>query len=220
MAAPRKPQTEKKAKGLIGREKGKKVEGAPYSVGNYKGRTLNLTNKQLGKKGRAAAAVRGGKPVNIQNTRYDAAQKRVLGPKGNPLTGRVDLGGGNFAVYVDGRRVRAQKPKPPKPSTGSGSGGGSGSTTMTAQQKREARKNAKSWGDAIRRVNAREKGKAAARVYGKAYQAAAQAQRNRPGNKPQEGQTRRVARGSGSVYQVYKSGRWVDYGDLFGGRAR
>jgi len=104
--AARKPKTEERAKGLIGLKKGKKVAGAAYSVGNYKGKTLNLTKKQLGKKGTAAAKKR---TVNISNTKYDATAKKVMGPAGKPLTGKVDLGGGNMAVYRNGVRVRAAK---------------------------------------------------------------------------------------------------------------
>lgn len=133
MAQKPKPKTEEKAKGLIGLKKGEKVKGAAYSVGNYKGKTLNLSQKELGKAGRKAASARGGKAVNIQNTRYDSTTKRVLGPKGNPLSGRVDLGGGNFAVYVNGRRVRANTSGKGN-ATGRGassgsSGGGSGDSS-------------------------------------------------------------------------------------------
>lgn len=92
----KKPQTEAKAKGLIA------------NVGDYRGKTLNLSKKQLGKSGRSAAAAR---TVDISQTRYEG--KKVLGPKGKALTGRVDLGGGNIAVYQKGVRVRAQKPQAP-----------------------------------------------------------------------------------------------------------
>lgn len=132
--APRKPQTEKRAKGLIGLKKGKKVAGAPYSVGNYKGKTLNLKKKQLTAAARKAAAVRGGRKVNISNTKYDSSTKKVLGPKGNPLTGKVDLGGGNIAVYKNGVRVRAavaKKATSKKVGTSSGSSGTSSSASGT-----------------------------------------------------------------------------------------
>ena len=131
--APRKPQTEERAKGLIGLKKGKKVAGAAYSVGNYKGKTLNLKKKQLTAAGRKAAAVRGGKEVNISNTKYDSSTKKVLGPKGNPLTGKVDLGGGNIAIYKNGVRVKAKTP--PTASRGRGGGGGGGSTKVTPPPK-------------------------------------------------------------------------------------
>ena len=92
----KKAQTEKKAKGL--------AKGA----GDYKGKTLNLTKKQLGKSGTAAAQKR---TVDISATKYEAGSKKVLGPGGKPLTGSVDLGGGNMAVYKNGVRVRATAPK-------------------------------------------------------------------------------------------------------------
>ena len=106
----KKPQTEEKAKGLL------------KNVGNYKGKTLNLSKKQLGASGRAAAATR---KIAISRTTYDPATKKVLGPMGKPITGRVDLGGGNIAVYKNGVRVRAQAPSP-KPKGGGGGGGGNG----------------------------------------------------------------------------------------------
>ena len=123
--AARKPQTEKKAKGLI------------KGVGDYKGKTLNLTKKQLGKKGTSAAKKR---TVNISNTKYDATAKKVMGPAGKPLTGKVDLGGGNMAVYRNGVRVRAAKKAPAKPTrSGNGGGGGTGGKTgLTRGQKAES----------------------------------------------------------------------------------
>ena len=114
----KKPQTEEKAKGLIGLNKGKKVSGAAYSVGNYKGKTLNLSSKDLGAAGRKAAANK----VKIQDTNYDAASKKVMSG-GKALTGKVDLGGGNMAVYRNGVRVRAAAKKV---ASGGGNGGGGG----------------------------------------------------------------------------------------------
>lgn len=102
------PQTEAKAKGLIGWSKGK--PSTSYSgpkVGDYKGRTLNLTQKQLKSAGGGAAKA-AGRTVDISKTQY-VKGKGVLGPGGKPLNGRVDMGGGNFAVYVNGKRVRAPK---------------------------------------------------------------------------------------------------------------
>jgi len=90
-----KNQTEETAKGLL------------KNVGNYKGKTLNLTKKQLGKSGAAAASQR---KIAISKTRYDEKSKKVLGPMGKPITGRVDLGGGNIAVYKNGVRVKAASP--------------------------------------------------------------------------------------------------------------
>lgn len=120
--AVRKPQTEKKAKGLI------------KGVGDYKGKTLNLTKKQLGKKGTAAAKKR---TVSISNTKYDATAKKVMGPAGKPLTGKVDLGGGNMAVYKNGVRVRAAKKVVSSGGTGGGSDTG-GKTGLTRGQKAES----------------------------------------------------------------------------------
>jgi hypothetical protein len=121
----KKAQQEEKAKGLIGLKKGKKIAGAPNSVGNYKRKSLNLKDKQLGAAGRKAAAVRGGKKVSISNTRYDTTTKKVYGPAGNLLTGRVNLGGGNIGVYRNGVRVTAKKQSAPS----SRGGGGGGTTT-------------------------------------------------------------------------------------------
>jgi hypothetical protein len=117
--AARKPQTEKKAKGLI------------KGVGDYKGKTLNLTKKQLGAKGTAAAKKR---TVSISNTKYDKTTKKVTGPAGKPLTGKVDLGGGNMAVYRNGVRVRA--PKKVVSSNGGGGGGGAKSSPYSAGKKK------------------------------------------------------------------------------------
>lgn len=114
------PQTEKNAKGLIS------------GVGDYAGRTLNLTAKQL----RAAGVAKPGqmRTVNISSTTYDSTAKRVMGPAGKPLTGRVDLGGGNFAVYVEGRRVRAPRPGggTSRPSTASATGSTTGGSSGTS----------------------------------------------------------------------------------------
>lgn len=101
----KKPQTEEKAKGLL------------KNVGNYKGKTLNLSKKQLGASGRAAA---GDRKIAISRTYYDAKTKKVIGPMGKPITGRVDLGGGNIAVYKNGVRVRAQAPSSKPKDSGDG----------------------------------------------------------------------------------------------------
>lgn len=117
----KKPQTEEKAKGLIGLSKGKKVAGAQNSVGNYRGRTLNLSAKQIAKsgvKGARSAARQGA--TSISDTKFEKGKGVTKG--GKLFTGKVDLGGGNIAVYVDGKRVRARavkgkggngNPKPP-----------------------------------------------------------------------------------------------------------
>ena len=132
--APRKPQTEKKAKGLVGWKDGKPSKTAPNKVGDYKGKTLNLTNKQLGKAGTAAAQKR---TVNISNTKYDTGSKKVLGPAGKPLTGKVDLGGGNIAVYKNGVRVRAAAKKTAKPSSSTAGKPQKTITTVTPKQRGE-----------------------------------------------------------------------------------
>jgi len=121
LMAPRKPQTEERAKGLIGREKGKKTPGAPYSVGDYKGRTLNLTSKQIARSGvKGARKAAAAKATSISDTKFEKGKGVTKG--GKAFTGNVDLGGGNIAVYVDGKRVRARavkgkggngNPKPP-----------------------------------------------------------------------------------------------------------
>ena len=92
-------------------------------TGDYKTKkTLNLTNKQLGARGRKAAT--SGR-VAISGTHYDATTKKVYGPGGQLLTGRVDLGGGNIGVYKNGVRVKAASAKP-KGGTGGGGGGDGG----------------------------------------------------------------------------------------------
>lgn len=108
----KKPQTEEKAKGLIGLSKGKKVAGAQNSVGNYRGRTLNLSAKQIAKsgvKGARSAARQGA--TSISDTKFEKGKGVTKG--GKLFTGNVDLGGGNIAVYVGGKRVRAAKGKSP-----------------------------------------------------------------------------------------------------------
>lgn len=108
----KKPQTEEKAKGLIGLSKGKKVAGAQSSVGNYRGRTLNLSAKQIAKsgvKGARSAARQGA--TSISDTKFEKGKGVTKG--GKLFTGNVDLGGGNIAVYVGGKRVRAAKGKSP-----------------------------------------------------------------------------------------------------------
>ena len=131
-------QTEERSKGLIGYKNGRQVNSSKdLSVGNYKaskgrsGKTLNLTKKQLGAGGNKAAATR---KIAISRTNYDSASKKVLGPMGKPITGRVDLGGGNIAVYKNGVRVRAASAKPQArpagPSAGKPKGGYSKGTPM------------------------------------------------------------------------------------------
>ena len=119
-----------------------KAKGLYENVGKYKDKkSLNLRDKQLGKKGVAAAKKR---TVSISNTKFNTTGSNkglVTGPAGNPLTGKVDMGGGNMAVYKDGKRVTARTAKkatPPRGGGGSGSGSGGGSSNvkpLTAAQK-------------------------------------------------------------------------------------
>ena len=118
------------------KQKASKVSGLYEGVGKFKGKkSLNLRDKQLGKKGVAASKKR---TVSISNTSYDKKTKIVTGPKGNALTGKVDMGGGNMAVYRNGKRVTAAKKAPAKP-TGNGGGGGTGGKTgLTRGQKAQS----------------------------------------------------------------------------------
>lgn len=83
----------------------KKATGQVAGAGKYKGRTLNLTNKQLAKSGVKNAKKLSS--VSISATKYNAKTKTVTGANGKPLNGKVDMGGGNIATYVNGKRVRA-----------------------------------------------------------------------------------------------------------------
>lgn len=109
MAGKKKAQRAGKAKGLYD------------DVGSYGNKkSLNLRNKQLGKKGVAASKKR---TVSISKTKHmkEGPNKgKVVGPKGNPLTGKVDMGGGNMAVYRNGKRVTAKRPKSVNPDSGGG----------------------------------------------------------------------------------------------------
>jgi hypothetical protein len=91
----KKPQTEAKAKGLV------------KNVGDYKGRTLNLTKKQVAKSGvKGAQRAASAKGTSISDTKFVQGKGVTVG--GKLFTGNVDLGGGNIAVYVRGKRVRAK----------------------------------------------------------------------------------------------------------------
>lgn len=94
----KKPQTEAKAKGLV------------KNVGDYKGRTLNLTKKQVAKSGvKGAQRAASAKGTSISDTKFVKGKGVMAG--GKLFTGNVDLGGGNIAVYVRGKRVRAKDTK-------------------------------------------------------------------------------------------------------------
>lgn len=88
------------------KQRASKATGLYEGVGKFKGKkSLNLKGKQLGKKGRAAAKKR---TVSISDTKYSKKTGIVTGPAGKPLTGKVDMGGGNMAVYRNGKRVTAK----------------------------------------------------------------------------------------------------------------
>ena len=121
-------------------QRASKAKGLVENVGTYKDKkALNLRDKQLGKAGVKAASVRGGKLVSISKTKYNKDTKKVTGPLGKPLTGKVDMGGGNIAVYKDGKRVVAKKAAAKKSDSGGGGGGGGGGGStvkpLTAAQK-------------------------------------------------------------------------------------
>lgn len=98
------------------------TENITAGVGDYGNKkSFNLTKKQLGAKGAKAAA---SDKIAISRTRYDSNTKKVYGPKGQPITGRVDMGGGNIAVYKNGVRVTAKKAAASKPKGGNGGAGG------------------------------------------------------------------------------------------------
>lgn len=116
--------------------------------GKYKGKTRDLTKKQVaagrrvGKAGKASIGKkevkRAMKSIDIRDTTWKKAETRtgprakggiVVGKDGKPITGTVTLASGKTATYVRGKRVRAV---PQKKSKGGGSmGGGSrgGGTT-------------------------------------------------------------------------------------------
>lgn len=86
---------------------GPKVQG-----GKFKGKdSINLSKKELGKKGTAAASKRTVSISKTEHMKEGPNKGKVVGPKGNPLTGKVDMGGGNMAVYKDGKRVTSRTAK-------------------------------------------------------------------------------------------------------------
>ena len=115
------------------KQKASKVSGLYEGVGKFKGKkSLNLRDKQLGKKGRAAAAKRTVSISKTEHMKEGPNKGKVVGPKGNPLTGKVDMGGGNMAVYRNGKRVTAKSSKGVKPKVTSPK---AKTTTLTAAQK-------------------------------------------------------------------------------------
>jgi len=73
--------------------------------GKYGRKAENLTAKELKKAGGAKASA--ARKVDISQTRRDTTRGITLGPKGQPLTGKVVLANGNVAVYKAGKRVVA-----------------------------------------------------------------------------------------------------------------
>lgn len=108
--ASRKAQTEAKAKGLIGWKNGKKDSSAKGpKVGDYAGKSLNLTKKQLSKGGVKKASTL--KTVSISDTKFVKGKGVVSRTTGKLVRGKIDMGGGNIAVYKNGKRVNVTKPK-------------------------------------------------------------------------------------------------------------
>jgi hypothetical protein len=83
--------------------------------GVYGRKAENLTAKELKKAGGAKASA--ARTVSISDTRRDTTRGITLGPKGQPLTGKVVLANGNVAVYKAGKRVIAAAAKKAAPST-------------------------------------------------------------------------------------------------------
>ena len=104
---------------MVAKKPVKRVAKAGPNVqgGKFKGKdSINLSKKELGKKGTAAASKRTVDIGKTEHMKEGPNKGKVVGPKGNPLTGKVDMGGGNMAVYKDGKRVtaKAKKTTPPK----------------------------------------------------------------------------------------------------------
>lgn len=111
------------------KQRASKVKGLHEGVGKFKGKkSLNLRDKQLGKKGRAAAKKRTVSISKTEHMKEGPNKGKVVGPAGKPLTGKVDMGGGNMAVYRNGKRVTA---KPATEKNGKGGSGGGANTTSS-----------------------------------------------------------------------------------------
>lgn len=219
------PQTEEKAKGLIGLEKGKKVEGAAYSVGNYKGKTLNLSKKQIASSGvKGARKAAAAKATSISDTKYEKGKGVTVG--GKAFTGKVDLGGGNMAVYVGGKRVAAK----PKGGAGGGRGGsggsggsGGGGTKSAVQKAKDKMGKAAGYGKGagtpsnLTGTSGGMGGPARTpRQQSAEYRRQAQAGRRAAGRpsvsatpKPREGERRTRMAGNRKVVEVYRGGSWL-----------
>ena len=132
------------------RQRAGKAKGLYDNVGSYGNKkSLNLRNKQLGKKGVAASKKRTVSISKTEHMKEGPHKGKVVGPKGNPLTGKVDMGGGNMAVYRNGKRVTAKRPKGGNTNPGGGNtttnppSDGDAKTGLTAAQKTKMRKGAK-----------------------------------------------------------------------------
>lgn len=114
------------------------AKGLVDKVGTYGNKkSLNLTKKQLGASGAKAASK---DKIAISRTTYNTTTKKVTGPMGKPITGRVDMGGGNIAVYKQGVRVKAASAKPKGGNGGGGGGGNGGGGGGYVMPKRDATK--------------------------------------------------------------------------------
>ena len=104
---------------MAGKKKAQRVgkaKGLHDDVGSYGNKkSLNLRKKQLGKKGVAASKKRTVSISKTEHMKEGPNKGKVVGPKGNLLTGKVDMGGGNMAVYRNGKRVTAKSSKGVKP---------------------------------------------------------------------------------------------------------
>ena len=126
------------------KQRASKATGLYKEVGKFKGKkSLNLKGKQLGKKGRAAAKKRTVSISKTEHMKEGPNKGKVVGPKGKPLTGKVDMGGGNMAVYRNGKRVTAKPATKKNDKGGSGGGNGSNKITPVDSSLTEAQKRAK-----------------------------------------------------------------------------
>lgn len=175
---------------------GRGMVGGTYRSGKYKGKTTNLTKKQVTAGKRVGSA---GKPgikkaeakkatstkINISDTSWKSASERtgprakggiVVGKDGKPITGTVTLASGKTATYVRGKRVQAaaKKTAPPK-RTGGGGSTGKG-TTATPKSVSDfsgsTSTSTKSSGPNLtpRQIAAARRGESAARRTGQSYQ--------------------------------------------------
>ena len=141
-----------------------------YMGGKYSRKAMNLSKKELGKAGAAAASKR---TVKISQT--SRSDGKTLGPGGKPLTGRVKMGNGNIAVYKAGKRVIAQTAKK------------SSSPTAT---KDESPARTKDMTPAAKRAKAMRTGRRMADTAGRAGMALARDKSGKPSSTPTSGVSR------------------------------